>query len=125
MLIDAVGRLPSPECEIFIGHLDGAAGGVPAGAMAYPHRDAKFVLNVHARWRDAADDEACIGWARRFFEATAPHATGGVYVNFMTADEQDRVRAAYGANYDRLAALKAKYDPHNLFRVNLNVRPAA
>ena len=78
-----------------------------------------------ARWRDAGEDERCIAWARRFFEATAPHATGGVYVNFLTADEQDRVRAAYGANYNRLAALKAKYDPDNLFQVNFNVRPAA
>jgi FAD/FMN-containing dehydrogenase len=125
LMVDYAGKLPTPECEIFIGHLDGAAGRVPADAMAYPHRNARFVLNVHGRWRDAGDDEACIGWARRFFEATAPHATGGVYVNFMTADEQDRIRAAYGANYNQLASLKAKYDPGNLFQVNLNVRPAA
>lgn len=125
LMLEYAGTLPSPECEIFIAHLGGAAGRVAPDAMAYPHRDATFVLNVHGRWRDAADDEACIGWAKRFFAATAPHATGGVYVNFMTADEQDRVRAAYGANYDRLAALKAKYDPDNLFQVNLNVKPAA
>jgi FAD/FMN-containing dehydrogenase len=125
LMIEYAGTLPSPECEIFIAHLDGAAGRVAADAMAYPHRNARYILNVHARWQDAGQDDPCIGWARKFFEATAPHATGGVYVNFLTADEQDRVRAAYGGNYDRLAALKAKYDPSNLFQVNLNVRPAA
>ncbi len=125
LMVEYAGKLPTPECEIFIAHLDGAAGRVAPDAMAYPHRNARFILNVHGRWRDAGDDDACIAWARRFFEETAPHATGGVYVNFLTADEQDRVRAAYGANYNRLASLKAKYDPGNLFQVNLNVRPAA
>ena len=125
LIVAYAGKLPTPESEIFVAHLDGAAARVPSGAMAYPHRDATFVLNVHTRWRDAGQDEACIDWARSFFDATAPHATGGVYVNFMTADEQDRVRAAYGGNYNRLAALKAKYDPNNAFQVNLNVKPAA
>jgi FAD/FMN-containing dehydrogenase len=125
LIVEYAGKLPTPECEIFIAHLDGAAGRVPSSAMAYPHRNATFVLNVHTRWGDAAQDDECVAWARSFFHATAPHATGGVYVNFMTADEQDRVRAAYGNNYDRLASLKAKYDPNNLFQVNLNVRPAA
>ncbi len=122
-LVAYAGRLPTEECEIFIGHLGGAAGRVPSAAMAYPHRNAQYVLNVHTRWRDPAQDPACIRWARDFFEATAPYATGGVYVNFMTADEQDRVAAAYGGNYARLAALKATYDPDNLFRLNQNVAP--
>ena len=61
-------------------------------------------------------------WARKLFAEAAPHATGGVYVNFMPEDEIDRVSSAYGANYARLAALKAKYDPGNLFRLNQNVR---
>ncbi len=125
LIVQYAGTLPTPGCEIFVAHLDGAAGRVAPDAMAYPHRNAKFVLNVHARWEDAGQDDKCISWARQFFEATAPHATGGVYVNFMTADEQERVRAAYGSNYNRLASLKAKYDPSNLFQVNLNVRPAA
>ena len=123
--VDHASRLPAPECEIFLAHLGGAAGRVPITATAYPHRDATFIVNLHARWWDAAQDDVCVGWARAFFEAMRPHATGGVYVNFLTADEQDRVRAAYGANYPRLAALKAKYDPDNLFQVNFNIRPAA
>lgn len=125
LIVQHAGMLPTPECEIFIAHLDGAAGRVASDAMAYPHRNARFVLNVHTRWRDAARDAECMIWARRFFEETGPHATGGVYVNFLDADEQDRIRAAYGSNYDRLAALKAKYDPNNVFQVNLNVKPAA
>ena len=62
------------------------------GSAAYAHRDAKFVMNVHGRWEDPADDKLCIGWVRDFFNASAPFASSGVYVNFLTADEGDRVR---------------------------------
>lgn len=126
VLIDAVGRLPTPECEIFIGHLGGAINRIPVDATAYPHRDVEFVMNLHTRWRDPAQDQACIAWTRQIFDAAAPFATGGVYVNFMPADEAQRVRkGAYGPNYPRLAQLKAKYDPTNLFRMNQNIEPAA
>jgi len=99
---------------------------VPAAATAYPHRDIQFVMNVHTRWSDPGQDKACIAWAREFFEKMTPHATGGVYVNFMSEDEARRVQGgAYGSNFRRLAALKAKYDPDNLFRLNQNIRPDA
>jgi hypothetical protein len=125
VIVEAVGRLPSPDCEVFIGNLGGAVNRVPAQATAYPHRDVQFVMNVHTRWSDVARDEACIGWARQLFEALKPHATGGVYVNFMPEDETQRVsQGAYGPNYLRLAKLKAKYDPGNLFRMNQNIPPA-
>jgi FAD/FMN-containing dehydrogenase len=125
LLAEYAARLPSPECEIFVGHLGGAVNRVPADATAYPHRDVNFVMNVHTRWGDPADDGACIGWARAFFDAMAPHATGGVYVNFMPEDEAQRVRrGAYGANYERLSRLKARYDPDNLFQRNQNIAPA-
>ena len=124
-MLDAVRRLPSPDCEIFIGHLAGAVNQVPAKATAYPHRDVVFVMNVHTRWNDPAQDKACIAWARELFDKTASFATGGVYVNFMPEDEASRVRAgAYGPNFDRLAKLKAKYDPENLFCLNQNIAPA-
>ena len=117
-------RLPTPECEIFIGQFGGATNRVAVDATAYPHRNANFVMNVHTRWRDRADAQRSIDWTRKLFAETAPHATGGVYVNFMPEDETDRVSSAYGANYARLAALKAKYDPDNLFRLNQNVQPS-
>ena len=125
VILDYTGRLPSPECEIFIGHLGGAVNRVAADATAYPHRDSDFIMNVHTRWQDPAQDRACVQWARGLFEATKPHATGGVYVNFLGEDEADRLPGAYGANLARLAAIKAKYDPANLFRVNQNIAPKA
>jgi FAD/FMN-containing dehydrogenase len=78
---------------------------------------------LHTRWRDPADDAECIAWARSLFAACKPFATGGVYVNFMPEEEKDRVASAYLGNGGRLAAIKAKYDPHNLFRMNQNIRP--
>ncbi len=126
VVLEAVGRLPSPECEVFIGNLGGAINRIPANATAYPHRDVEFVMNVHTRWSDPAQDKECIAWARQLFDASTPFATGGVYVNFMPEDESQRVqKGAYGANYERLAKLKTKYDPTNLFRMNQNIKPAA
>jgi FAD/FMN-containing dehydrogenase len=126
VLIDFAHKLPSPDCEIAFAQLGGAINRIPVSATAYPHRDLQYVVNIHTRWADAADDQKCIAWARGLFDALTPHATGGVYVNFMPEDEAQRVRAgAYGANYDRLARLKAKYDPDNLFRMNQNIRPGA
>lgn len=124
-VLNAVGRLPGGECEVVLVSLGGAVNRLPATATAYPHRDAEFIMNVHTRWREAAQDQACIAWARQLFDATTPFATGGVYVNFMPEDEAQRVaKGAYGANYERLASIKAKYDPKNLFRMNQNIKPA-
>jgi FAD/FMN-containing dehydrogenase len=122
-VIDFAGRLPTPECEIFLGQVGGQMARIAPTATAYPHRATQFVMNVHTRWTHPADDDACISWAREFFRASAPFATGSVYVNFLTADESDRIRAAYGPNYDRLAAVKAEFDPENLFRMNQNIPP--
>ncbi len=123
-VIESIENLPSPQCEIFFGAIGGATTRPAPESTAYAHRDAQFVMNVHGRWQEQADDERCIGWAREFFKASAPFASGGVYVNFLTADEGDRVRSAYGPNYDRLAQVKRTYDPDNLFRMNQNIQPA-
>ena len=123
VIIRYAGQLPSPQCEILLGLTSGAANRVPAEATAYAHRDTRFVLNVHGRWEAATDDERCIGWSRDFFKASAPYASAGVYVNFMTADETDRVSAAYGSNLGRLAEIKRRYDPGNVFHLNQNIRP--
>jgi FAD/FMN-containing dehydrogenase len=125
VFIDHARRLPDPQTEIAFAQLGGAVSRVPHEATAYTHREARYVMNVHGRWADPANDNACVAWARSVFQAAAPFSTGGAYVNFMTQEEGDRVRAAYGSNYDRLVSLKNKYDPANLFRVNQNIRPAA
>jgi FAD/FMN-containing dehydrogenase len=124
LVVEYASRLPSPHCEIFLGRLGGAAARVAPDAMAYGNRDANFVMNVHGRWDTPQEDAACIAWAREFFQASAQYATGGVYVNFMTGDGVDQIASAYGANYARLAKIKAKYDPKNLFSVNQNITPA-
>lgn len=124
-LIAYTGKLPSPHCEIFMGQLGGAARRVPADSTAYGMRDAEFVMNVHGRWERPSEDEGGIKWARALTADTAKFATGGVYINFVNADESERVRAAYGPNYDRLVAVKNKYDPQNMFRMNHNILPAA
>jgi FAD/FMN-containing dehydrogenase len=124
VLLDAVGQLPDPQTEVFIGHLGGATKRVPADATAYRDRDAEFVMNVHGRWGDAAKDNAVIAWCRALFDAATPHATGGVYINFMTDEEQSRVANAYGDSMDRLVAIKTQYDPDNMFRLNQNIAPA-
>ena len=122
-IVDYAGKLPSDQTEIFIGLLGGQTSRIAADATAYAQRAAQFVLNVHARWETAADDQRCIAWAREFFDASAPYATGGVYINFLTEEEGDRVAAAYGPGFQRLVQLKEKYDPGNLFRLNQNIKP--
>ncbi len=121
--IDYASRLPTTQCEIFLAVIGGRTTRTPPEAMAYSSRDAKYVLNVHCRWESADDDATCIAWAREAFDGMRPFAGPGAYVNFMTQDEAQRVGAAYGATYQRLVALKEKYDPGNFFRMNQNIRP--
>jgi len=125
LVLASAGRVPGPECEIFIAQLGGAMARVKQDATAFAGRDANYIMNVHGRWRDAGDDEKVRAWARGVFEAAAPHATGSGYVNFLTEDEAERVAASYGANHERLQAVKQRFDPDNLFRMNLNIAPAA
>jgi FAD/FMN-containing dehydrogenase len=122
-MIQFAGCMPSSQTEVFVGHIAGAANRVPPTATAYFHRDAQFVMNVHGRWNTDSADEMCIDWARAFFRASAPYASEGAYVNFMTADEDRRVAAAYGANYERLVQIKGKFDPDNSFHLNQNIPP--
>jgi hypothetical protein len=100
-------------------------GRVPEDATAFGNRSAEFGIVIQARWERADESSYWIGWARELRDALAPHATGGVYANFLASDEADRVTSAHGPlNYARLQELKRKYDPANLFRVNPNVIPA-
>ena len=124
ILIDSAGNLPSSFSEIFVGQLGGAINRVAADATAYPHRAANFVMTVHARWEDSSMDAICIDWARKLFDRTVPYSAGGVYVNFISEGEE-RVDAAFGANFEQLAKVKRKYDPDNFFRVNQNIKPVS
>jgi FAD/FMN-containing dehydrogenase len=124
VVLAAIGTLPTDECEVFIAQVGGAMSRVANDATAYPQRKSHFIMNVHTRWREPGQDKACVQWARDLFEAAAPFAAGSVYVNFMPDDEGDRIELAYGKNYDRLAKIKAHYDPDNLFRLNQNIGPA-
>jgi len=122
-IIQYAGRLPSPQCEIFIGTIGGQTARVAPDAMAYSSRDAKYVMNVHGRWESAAEDERGVAWAREFFKKAEPFASGGAYINFLTQDETDRIAFAYGPAFTRLSALKKKFDPTNFFRMNQNIKP--
>ena len=122
-LLEFAGKLPSAECEVVLAQLGGETNRVAADATAYAHRDVRYLLNVHGRWTTAKEDEKGIGWARELFQATTPFATGGVYVNFLTGEETDRIKGAYGPNFDRMLQLKRKLDPTNLFHLNQNIQP--
>src|ERR671936_953879 len=100
----------------------GAVSQVDDQATAFSHRDAKFMIHPIACWQDPADDERHLAWVNEVTEAMQPFGTGGVYLNFMA--EEERVPAGYGAGkYERLAELKRKYDPDNVFRFNQNIKP--
>ena len=123
-LVESTTTLPSPHCELALAMLGGQAGRTSQSENAWAHRDANYIVNVHGRWETPAEDARGIAWAREVFDALAPHATGGVYVNFITADEKSRVPSAYGASFNRLSEIKKSFDPGNLFRVNHNIVPA-
>ncbi len=122
--IAAAAAAPGPECEVFIAQLGGAMGRVAPTDTAYAGRDARYIMNIHGRWQSEADDKAVREWSRRLYADATPFATGGGYVNFFTADEGERVAQAYGVNYARLQEVKRRYDPDNLFRMNINVSPS-
>ena len=124
LIVRYASNLPSPHSEVFLALLGGQTARVAPDATAYAMRDAKFVLNVHARWERPEEDEPCVGWAREFFHAAAPLASGGAYINFMTEEEGDRIAAVYGPNHARLIEVKDRYDPENLFSLNQNIRPS-
>ncbi|WP_043444557.1 FAD-binding oxidoreductase [Arthrobacter sp. L77] len=124
ILLHFAAELPSPASSIGMQQMHGAAARVDTAATAFPHRRSQIELLILSQWADPAETERNVGWTRALFEALQPFAVSGVYVNDLGDEGEDRVKAAYGANYDRLSAAKAKYDPTNLFRSNQNIRPA-
>jgi FAD/FMN-containing dehydrogenase len=119
-------KMPSPgPSQTLIVPWGGAVGKIGAGDTPLQQRDAKWVVHPFALWESPADDTAVIGWAKTFRDDIGRFSSGGVYLNFIGNEGQDRVRAAYGdEKYARLARIKAQYDPDNVFRGNQNIVPA-
>jgi len=122
-LVEGFKDVGSPYSSILIEHLGGAMSKVEQDATAFGARDAPYDCVMMPVWTDPAESDRHIGWADGLWQAIQPDAADGVYVNYLGDEGEERVKAAYGANYDRLAKLKAKYDPDNLFRVNQNIKP--
>jgi FAD/FMN-containing dehydrogenase len=116
-------RRPSPITDVVIWHHGGAISRVGETETAYGGRDTPFLVTAEASWTDPAQTDDAIAWARELWGAMERHSNGGVYLNFpgLGEEREELVRAGYGVNYDRLAELKATYDPENLFRMNLNI----
>ncbi len=125
VIVDHAARARSPLSQVHVHLMGGAVARVPADATAFAYRDAAFAMNIVGIWPDPAENELHTRWAREFADAMAPHATSGVYVNFLGSEGEERVRAAYGEKtYARLAEVKQRFDPLNAFRLNQNIQPA-
>jgi len=124
IMIEHFARVSSP---LSIPFFQQSGGAMRRGDTAYAHRDALYILVLTTQWRDPAESEHHVRWTRELWQALQPYATGGVYLNHIGREEEDgadQVRAAFGANYQRLMELKQKYDPTNLFRHNQNIKPS-
>jgi FAD/FMN-containing dehydrogenase len=123
-MVEAYAATPSPMSNIILEHFHGAATRIGIGDTAFALRSTGYNYLVLSQWRDHADSERCIAWARQSYAAMQPFVASGRYVNYLDEDEPgDPTAAAYGPNYQRLRELKAKYDPENVFHLNQNIRP--
>jgi FAD/FMN-containing dehydrogenase len=124
-LVAGQAGVTSPMSEIHVHHVGGEVARVAPDATAFGERSAPYLLNLVARTPTAEGYGTAVDWGRAVHESLEPSLTGDAYVNFLSAEGQDRVRAAYGDKYDRLVALKDEYDPTNLFSLNQNIKPSA
>lgn len=124
VIIDHGNRGRSPLSGIVIEFYGGAATRIAPDATAFAQRQAEYNIVISAQWMDSAEDDRHIGWARDLWEALKPHSSGGQVLTLTSDTGEDATRAGFGANYARLAKLKAKYDPTNFFSINQNVEPA-
>jgi hypothetical protein len=122
-LMASLATIPSPETMIELAYLGGAASQIPASETAFGDRSAPFVITLLANWTEPSADPLHLSWVRGIFQQLRPAMKPGVYVNFMSGDEQDRVPEAYRERWDRMVAVKSHYDPNNFFRLNQNVPP--
>ena len=118
-------KIPTMNSAMHIYPIDGAVHRVASDATAFAYRDTNFATVLAGMWPDPADNEANTAWVRDYYAALAPNSEKGAYVNFLSGDDQDKIRANYGGNYERLVGIKKKYDPGNLFHLNQNISPKA
>lgn len=124
IIADFAKRKPTAGCGVILELMHGEANRVPPDSTAFAHRNCTHDLLILGRWSPTEGGEAVMRWIREFWDAVQPFLATGVYVNYLSENEgEDRVRSAFGPNYERLVSLKAKYDPTNFFRVNHNIRP--
>ena len=117
------GEVPTTLSTMHLYPVDGAAHDIKTDESAWFHRDANWSMVIGGIDPDPANNEKITQWAKDYWEALHPYSTGGAYVNFMMEEGQDRIKATYGDNYERLSKIKAKYDPDNFFHVNQNIKP--
>jgi FAD/FMN-containing dehydrogenase len=123
-VVEHMARVPSPHSAVMLEHYHGAYSRPAPTATAYRHRRPTYDVVIIANWVNPADNARNIAWARELFAAVQPQVSPAAYVNFLDSDDgAERIRAAYGENYDRLVSLKRRYDPTNFFRMNQNIRP--
>jgi hypothetical protein len=123
LMAQSLATVPSPMTQIELAYLGGAATRVAAADTAFGDRSSPFVINLLANWLDASEDASNISWVRNLFQSLRPSMTPGVYINFMSGDEDDRVPEAYRERWERLVTVKSRYDPGNFFRLNQNIPP--
>ena len=125
VLVDGGENLPTPQSVVLVFLIHGAAARVPRDATAFGARKKHWDVNVISQWSDPADSERHVGWVRQLWSKIEPHTAGAAMINHLnTEDRPERIRASYSGNYDKLAAIKRKYDPMNFFRLNANIQPA-
>ncbi len=124
VLVEQFERRPSPLTVLFLEHVHGAASRVPAMATAFAHRFVQYNFSAFCIWADPKETDANLKWVQEFWQAARPLLSVRTYVNYLGQESNERVREAYGPNYQRLATLKKKYDPTNFFRLNQNIPPS-
>ena len=123
VLLNNLSKITSPLTGVLIFQLKGQIDKINHNETAIGNRDAAFVININSCWENPDESEKHIKWTRDFWKSVKPFSTGGVYVNFLADDDNERVKSAYKENYEKLVSLKKKYDPSNFFRLNQNIKP--
>ena len=124
-IVEYAEAMPTPQTQVVIEHMHGAASRVPVSQTAFGLRRDHYSINIMPSWSEPGQSEQCVEWARGLAKIIESFGATDTYVNYLGEEGAAAVRASYGANYERLAQLKTKYDPDNFFRFNQNITPAA